>query len=186
LQLIYICNTLKARTNVVLLHTMRKENTTINSNPLFDLVVKKLLSYKVNFKVIEHKPLFSIGDVLATMNILPEQMGKTIILSQGDGKLIALITPGLLQADLARVAKYLKMPRNFVKFATKNELEGVGVVVGSISPFFDCISRVIVDEKLLSQEIIYCGSGDLCKTISITASDLIKVTGADVTSVTKT
>lgn len=164
---------------------MRKETKTTHLNQLYEAVIKKLLSDKLIFKIIEHKPLSTMEDVFNTLEIKPEQMGKTIILSVVDYGLVAVVIPGSLKLDLAKVAKAISKPRNKVKFAERKEVESLGISVGAISPFFDCFSKVIVDESFLSQEMVYCGSGDLGKTISISINDLVKVTSAQTEDVVK-
>lgn len=152
---------------------------------LYDAVVKKLLLNNVIFKIIEHKPLFTMEDVLNTLEIKPEQMGKTIILSVLEYGLVAIVVPGQLKVDLVKVSKIISISRNQIKFAEKKDIEDLGISVGAVSPFFDCFSKVIVDESFLSQEMVYCGSGDLGKTISISVHDLINLTSAKVGDVVK-
>ncbi len=164
---------------------MKKEAKTTHLNTLYESIIKKLLSNKANFRIIEHKPLFTMEDVFDTLDIKPEQMGKTMLLFAESCGVIAVVVPGSLKVDLAKVAKSISKPRNKVKFSDRKEVESLGISVGAISPFFDCVSKVIVDKSFLSQEMVYCGSGDLGRTISISVEDLIKITSAQVADVVK-
>ncbi len=155
------------------------------SNFLFEAVVKKLESNKVFFNIIEHKPLFIMEDVYNTLNVKPEKTAKTILLSVDDYGLIAVVVPGLSKVDLAKIAKSIIKPRNKIKFAEKKEVEKIGISIGSVSPFFDCFAKMIVDKSLLSQDIVFCGSGDLSKTISVQIHNLLKITSAEIADVIK-
>lgn len=164
---------------------MRSKNNTTQQHSAFKKVANRLEKNGIIYKVIEHEPLVTMGDVFETLKVNSKQAGKTLLLSVEGFGMVAVVLPGTSKIDLTKVSKFLAVPRSKIRFLVKKEVEDLGISIGSASPFLDFITKVIIDESFLSQDQLYCGSGDLCKTIVISIRDLVQTTSAGIADVVK-
>lgn len=87
----------------------------------------------------------------------PEKTLKTLVMkaySEEGSEFIAVITRGDLKVDLEKLKTKLNLTK--VRFAQKEELERLGLVMGYISSI-DCKMKIIVDKKIEENKNYYDG-----------------------------
>lgn len=151
----------------------------------FSLIVDRLKSLSVTFEVIEHSPVVTIDDVVRVLNIPTDTMAKTMLFNVDRIGLVAVILPGLNKVDYSKLATALGVKRKAVNLTTKEQADRLGVQVGAISPLSCLHQRVLLDSKLFNQKMVYCGSGDLSKTIKIAPATIVNVTSATIVDVSR-
>jgi len=155
------------------------------NNKTFSLIIDRLKSLEVTFEVIEHSPVVTIDDVIRVLDIPTDAMAKTILFNVDRIGLVAVILPGLNKVDYSKLAAVLDVRRKAINLMDKEQADKLSVQVGAISPLSDLYQRVLLDPKLFNQEMVYCGSGDLSKTIKIAPATIINVTSAMVVDVSR-
>lgn len=150
---------------------------------VFESIVGMLQALKISFEIIDHPPVYTIEDVLGVLPLKLDEMAKTIVMLLNRSDLVAVVIPGSSRVDYSKVAKVLGVSRNMIKFADKSEVEKTGMAIGSISPLHNCFAKVIVDSRLLKKERVFCGSGDLKKTISISPATIVEINKAIIADV---
>jgi prolyl-tRNA editing enzyme YbaK/EbsC (Cys-tRNA(Pro) deacylase) len=152
---------------------------------IFQSIEAVLHSKGVSFGVIDHSPLVTMDDVVRTLDIPAKAMAKTLLFSLGEGKLVAVVLPGLGKVDYAKVAKTLQVKRQSLCLASEEEVGDAGLFAGAVSPLDSVFHTVVMDSALLAEQMVYCGSGDLSKTIRIAPEKIVEITSAVVADVSK-
>ena len=149
-------------------------------------ILERLKSLGCSPKVMDHDPVITMDDVVKTLNIPIASMAKTILLSQKEIGLIAVVLPGMNKVDYSRIANTLHVSRKTVKIAEQKMLTGCGLNSGDVCPFYEFFQKTIVDSALLTQQFVYCGSGDPRKTIMIAPQEMVQAIGAIIADVSQT
>ena len=155
----------------------------MTTNNDFDSIVGKLQGLGVQFEIIEHSPVVTIEDVIRVLDVPVEAMAKTILFEVTGIGLVAVVLPGLCRVDYSKLAAALKVGRKTIKLFTQDRAKESNVQFGAVSPLSSQYQRVLLDSKLSNQKMVYCGSGDLSKTIKISPAIIasaLSVTEADV------
>ncbi len=140
----------------------------------FKKIKSDLEKKEVRFEHITHQPLKTMVDVVNALDVEEEKMAKTVVLNVY-GDLVAVLLPGAKRLNYTVIARVLGVNRNDIKFATPKDLASAGLSIGSISPFSDVFKDMLIDEILLTQDYMYCGSGDEDKTLKISPSNFLEV-----------
>jgi len=151
-----------------------------------ETIIERLNISGYSPEVIDHDPVITMEDVVQTLDISIASMAKTILLFHKEIGLIAVILPGMNKVDYSKVAGILHIPPKTVKMAGQEILTNLGLSSGDICPFYYFFQKTIIDVALLKQQFVYCGSGDLQKTIMITPKEIVKATAAIVADASKT
>lgn len=149
----------------------------------FATVAQRLEDKGILFNRLTHTPLFTMEDVKKILNVPEQSMAKTLVIASEGGSLVAAVLPGSKKLHYAALAKVLGIKRRVLRIADTSQLQNSGLVVGAISPFAGAFTRVVVDPSLLTQTVIYCGSGDYDKTIAASPKDLVSATSATVAEI---
>lgn len=142
----------------------------------FDKITSWLGSSGVGYNVIEH-PMFdgtAQGSSITT-GTRPEQGAKALVMTVSGSELIMVVLRGPDKVDYKAVKKAVNS--NNVRLATTDEIQKVtSIPVGSLPPFGNYFKMTTyVDELLLNETEIACGTGLPTKTIIINSSDFVKV-----------
>ena len=148
-------------------------------------ILERLKSSGYSPKVMNHDPVITMDDVIKTLDIPIASMAKTILLSQKEIGLIAVVLPGMNKVDYSKVANTLHVPRKTVKIAEQKMLTGLGLNSGDVCPFYKFFQKTIIDTALLTQQFVYCGSGDPRKTIMIPSQEMVNATVGTVADVSQ-
>ena len=149
-------------------------------------ILERLKSLGYSPKVMEHDPVITMDDVVRTLDIPADSMAKTMLLSQEDIGLIAVILPGMNRIDFSKVVAILGVSEKTVRFAGSEITKNLGLNSGDMCPFHDFFQRIIVDATLLKQRTVHCGSGDPRKTIVIDPNEMVKAIGATIADISQT
>jgi prolyl-tRNA editing enzyme YbaK/EbsC (Cys-tRNA(Pro) deacylase) len=89
--------------------------------------------------------------------------------------------------DRKKLATVLGVGRKRVKFASAEQALAItGFVVGSMPPFgHRQMLRTLVAPAITRLDLIYGGGGDIDAMMRLTPSDLMRVTGAEMTNVSE-
>ncbi len=131
-----------------------------------------------------HTP--TVEDAARELSVVPEQIIKSLVFKVRDEPLL-VINNGTARVDRRKLAKYLEVGRKWAKFASPElALEITGFVVGSMPPFGHRTRlRTLVDSAVSDQVVIFGGGGDLNAMMRLTPAELLRVTGAEVVSLSE-
>lgn len=131
-----------------------------------------------------HTP--TVEDAARELDVAPDQIIKSLVFKVREEPIL-VINNGLARVDRRKLAKYLEVGRKWARFATPEQALAItGFVVGSMPPFGHLTHlRTIVDSTVSSQAEIFGGGGDINAMMRLTPDELIKVTGAEITSLSE-
>ncbi len=132
----------------------------------------------------EHTP--TVSDAARALKVTNDQIIKSLIFRTADEPLL-VINNGLARVDRRKLAAFLEVGRKRVKFATPEQaLEITGFVVGSMPPFGHRKKlRTLIDPTVTDQEVIFGGGGDIDAMMRMTATELLRVTEAELVTVSE-
>ena len=156
--------------------------TTVNN------ITRLLDSRKISYKTFE-TPADKLGalDVAGLLNISPDEVFKTIVVTREKGKKpILAVIPGPRTVDLKLLAAFLGEKK--VYLPTEREAEQLtGLQAGGISPLalINKGFQVVIDSLAQSQSEIHISGGQRGLNIRLPVTELIKLTNARVSSISR-
>jgi Cys-tRNA(Pro)/Cys-tRNA(Cys) deacylase len=150
-------------------------------------VTRFLDARKVKYAAHE-MPAEKLGAVEAArfMGVAPEQVFKTIVVVREKKKPILAVVPGPRVVDLKLLAVFLNEKK--VHLPTEREAEMLtGLQAGGISPLalINKGFQVVVDSAARGYEKIYISGGQRGLDIQLGVEDLLKLTNAGVSAISK-
>ena len=126
----------------------------------------------------------TVSAAARALGVATDLIIKSLVFSL-PGEAVLVINNGLNRVDRRLLANYLEVGRKRVKFADPDQALAItGYVVGSMPPFgHRQAMRTIVDTNIAGLEMVYGGGGRTDAMLRLTPSELIRVTGAEVTSI---
>ena len=126
-----------------------------------------------------HTP--TVSDAARELGVATEQIIKSLVF-MNDGIPLLVITNGLARVDRRKLATFLEVGRKRVKFATADQaLALTGFVVGSMPPFGHRQRlRTLVDPAVTMLETVYGGGGDVDAMMRLDTPELLRVTEAQI------
>lgn len=120
-------------------------------------------------------------DAAAAVGCAVAQIAKSIVLRSGD-QTVLVITSGANRVDMAKVSSVLGRP---VKPADGRWVREVtGFAIGGVAPAgHDRSVRILIDQDLCALDAIWAAAGSPRHVFRTTATDLIRLTGAEVADV---
>lgn len=138
----------------------------------------------VPFQLVEHtRTTSAYGDARA-MHRRPETVGKTVVLREASGYVLAVV-PATQRLDLRKLRAVLGSSRQ-LQLVDEAEMaeEFPAFEVGAIPPFgTELPAAEVVDSRLLDEDRIVCASGDHAHAILIDPRDVVAVAGAAVADI---
>lgn len=142
-----------------------------------------LVEKGIDYEVLRHEPVVTIDDVKRVLKIPYDQMAKTLVVGVGD-QICQAILSGYNRLDRKKLAQTLGVSQRSVDmFSREKVTEKIGIPIGAIPPF-GLGYKVVLDERLLGQDWIYCGFGSLTSSLKIHPQDLVSIAGAVVADIT--
>lgn len=128
----------------------------------------------------------TVEDAARALKVGTHQIIKSLVF-QINGDFLLVINNGLARVDRRKIATYLGVGRKRVKFASADQaLDGTGYVVGSMPPFGHIQKmRTLVDKAVMELDMVYGGGGDIDAMMSLAPAELIRVTKAEVVSLSE-
>ncbi len=131
-----------------------------------------------------HTP--TVEDAARELCVAPEQIIKSLVFKVRDEPLL-VINNGLARVDRRKLAKHLAVGRKWARFASPELAQEItGFVVGSMPPFGHHTGlRTLVDSAVSDQTEIFGGGGDLNAMMRLIPAELMRVTGAEMVSLSE-
>ncbi len=128
----------------------------------------------------------TVSHAARELQVENDQIIKSLVFILNDEPLL-VINNGLARVDRRKLAALLQVGRKRVKFANPEQaLTITGYIVGSMPPFgHKSAMRTLADTAVTAQNVIYGGGGDINAMMRLTPSELLKITGADVVSLSE-
>jgi Cys-tRNA(Pro)/Cys-tRNA(Cys) deacylase len=106
------------------------------------------------------------------------QIVKSLVFASGGRFLVAMI-PGDRRADRRKVALAAGTKRARVASAEEVE-DATGFAPGAVAPFpLPGVERLLIDQRLLTQPLVWTGAGSERHLAAISPSDLVRLTRAE-------
>ena len=149
-------------------------------------ILKILKKNKAKYKILEHKPVYTIEDVKREISYFPNCMIKTVVFkikAKIEGKILFVIVVLLAEKRVNKdiIAKFLGISRSKLKFAPEKDILRLGFPVGGIAPFGFKENNIkickFIDEDIINSkcEWFYMGIGDNRKTLKIRREDFLDI-----------
>jgi len=142
----------------------------------FERMTVWLKSARVPYRVIEHASIDGTASgSSATSGTRSEQGAKALIMMVGGEKPIMVVVRGPDRVDYKAVKRITKSQN--VRLAKLEEIGKVTpLAIGTLPPFGDLFGiTTYVDQQLLDQQEIACGTGLATRTLMIRTDDFRKV-----------
>jgi len=155
----------------------------MNSTDLKNFIDKEDITAEI-LTLDGHTP--TVEDAARELAVAPEQIIKSLVFRIRDEPIL-VINNGLARVDRRKLARHLAVGRKWARFASPEQaLEITGFVVGSMPPFGHLTRlRTLVDSAVSDQAVIFGGGGDLNAMMRLTPAELIRVTGAELVSLSE-
>jgi Cys-tRNA(Pro)/Cys-tRNA(Cys) deacylase len=156
---------------------------------VFHMLVEILSLSGAPFVVHEHEPTRTIEEAERNLSFDVERIVKTVVFRRRSGGLVLAALRGTRRVDYARLAALLEINRRDLAALSPVEVSSsLGVEPGSVSPLLQVAGgEFLIDEDVLAiTPTLYCGAGRPDRTMEISPSDLVRITGGRVAAFSKT
>jgi Ala-tRNA(Pro) deacylase len=140
----------------------------------------------IDFDVLEHTHTERALDEAAALGMGPEGVAKTLVLVTPSGNVRAVLAASA-RVDLHKVAGVLGVGGKKVHLASEDDLARSypDFELGAVPPFGGREDPVLVDERLAARDWIALEAGSHDRSIRLKATDLVRLTSAQVADITK-
>ena len=129
-----------------------------------------------SFVVHRHAPLRSVAEAFAA-GLPIEKAAKTLAVMAG-GDLVLVVIPAVTSLDLVALGAVLGAPD--VRLCSRAELAQLDGELGALCPFPVGGAAVVVDHEVARSRRVLCGSGRKDRSLELSGSDLVRLSGASV------
>ena len=161
---------------IMLRHSGDSERSVEDSRiSVFEKIKNLLDQNKVEYKLMEHKAVFTSEDAAAVRKT-ELKLGAKALIMKADKKPIMIVVPGDKKVDTSTFKKLY-----FIKdltMATREEVKAIsGVEVGAVPPFGNLFKiPLYFDKTIVDNETVFFNAGSHSKSISMKGLDLEKAT----------
>jgi Cys-tRNA(Pro) deacylase len=136
--------------------------------------IQKLKDLKIPYRLLEFPAVARTSqDVVRMGDVDPREIIKTLMVKTSDGRVYALMLPGIMKVDNKKVRKLLKSKK--LRMLNKDELkENTPFVPGEVCPIIIEKIPIYIDKRSFETEKVNFGSGDLYFGIEINSKDIKK------------
>jgi len=143
-------------------------------NVVFGKIRDVLNREKIEFEVLEHRPVFTSKDAAEVRGTELKQGCKALICKTEEGHIQAVV-PGNKELDIEKLQK-LTLFKKLELANAKEVKQATGCNIGSVPPFGNLFGlKVYFDKLVLENEIIAFNAGQHTKSIKMKAKDLARV-----------
>jgi Cys-tRNA(Pro)/Cys-tRNA(Cys) deacylase len=147
--------------------------------------IRALQASGVTFEVVRTERPSSAEESAALQGIALEQLIRTIVVRRGADDHVFVLVPGGRQIDWPKLRAHLGVSRLSLPDAEEARA-ATGYERGAITPFGSSSPwPVIADASILALERVAIGGGARGVNVHLSATDLVRVTGAEIADVTK-
>lgn len=145
-------------------------------------------SLDIAYRVLPHaQPVFTAEAAAAQRGVVKEEMVKSILLKDRDGRYVMACVPGEAKLDPQAVRAVLPAEWKRLSFATAEEITAVtGYVQGAVAPL--CLPEgipVVMDAFFNTRARCNISSGDPMAGLELGPQDLIRAAQATLATITK-
>lgn len=156
---------------------------------MIDTTITRLLDGNgVPYRVLAHRePVYTVDAAVAQRGVPVEQMVKSILLRDREGRYVMACVTGDAQLDPQAVRAVLPPDWKRLSFASADEIRSVtGCVQGAVAPLgLPASVRVIFDAAIARQARVNISSGDPVAGLELDPQDLIRLAGARLASIAR-
>ena len=134
---------------------------------------RQLDALGIPYQTFRHPgPVLSLEQAARERHQQPEQVIRSIVFRAGEGVFVMLLMAGDEQVSWRALRRYLGQSR--LTMATEPELiQFTGYAAGAVSPFgMPAPMRVLIDQRVLQNDVVSIGSGERGLTILMTPAAL--------------
>jgi Ala-tRNA(Pro) deacylase len=144
-----------------------------------DRLERWLQTAGVDFRVLEHPPVFTSEEAARVRGTPPEAGAKALVM-RAEARFVQLVLPGDRRVDNTRLRAILGTRK--LRFATAEELQTLtGCQAGAVPPFGNLFDLpVYVDEPLATRETIAFNAGSHTVSFTMRGADFVRLSGATV------
>ena len=138
-------------------------------------------AHKIAYRVLPHsEPVFTVEAAAKQRGVVKEEMVKSILLRDKDGRYVMACVTGEARLDPKAVRAHLPKSWKRLHFATAEEILAVtGCVQGAVTPLgLPDDVPVIFDEAIARCEKVSISSGDPMAGLELDTKDLMRAAGA--------
>ena len=152
------------------------------ADALFRKIIDALEKEKMEHEVMEHKAVYTSQEAADVRGTTLEQGCKALVCKIEKG-FVQIVLSAAKELDLRKAKKELDV--QFAELADAEDVKKIsGVSIGAVPPFGNLFGlKVYVDKSVLDNKEVAFNAGLHTKSIKMKASDLVKVTGAKIVSV---
>jgi len=161
-------------------------------------IIRLLENNNVVLNIKEHAPVSSPDDVAKILGVSRDELIKSILIrvnssevetssSEIRSQYYAVVVQANRKVDCAKLSYILGVKRKQIEIVNHYELEEItGFSVGGIPPFgYPHSINVILDDRIRSLGMVYCGTGKRTESLRISVDDLIKVASPVIADISK-
>ena len=146
-------------------------------------------AHKITYRVLPHsEPVFTVEAAAKQRGVVKEEMVKSLLLRDKDGRYVMACLTGNARLDPKAVRAHLPKGWKRLHFATAEEILAVtGCVQGAVTPLgLPDDVPVIFDEAIALCEKVSISSGDPMAGLELDPKDLIRAAGAQLAPIAET
>jgi Ala-tRNA(Pro) deacylase len=145
---------------------------------------RELADSGVDYEVIAHRPTMTAADEARAIEVAPEEVAKTLVLTSDAGYVRAVV-PASERLDLHKVRAVLGNGKS-TRLATEAELVAAYPMfeLGAVPPFGGPDGdRTIVDRRLAERESVVVEAGSHRESLRVKTQDLLAITHAEIAEI---
>ena len=136
--------------------------------------IRTLQALGLPFRVHEHPAARTFDDLHLT-GLDVDTSAKTLAFLLTDGTIALAAIPGPARLRYAQLAAALGVSRSSLRPAGPDDLLGLDMTPGGVSPVTDAVGvRLVLDASLTGLDVLYCGGGRPELTIEIEPKVLLE------------
>ena len=143
-------------------------------NVIFEKIRNVLNNEKIDFEVIEHKPVYTSKEAAEVRGTELKQGCKALICKTDEGFIQACVS-GAKELDINKLQKVTLFKK--IELANAVEVKKVsGCSIGAVPPFGNLFDlKVYFDKSVVENDVVAFNAGQHTKSIKMKAKDLVKV-----------
>jgi prolyl-tRNA editing enzyme YbaK/EbsC (Cys-tRNA(Pro) deacylase) len=151
----------------------------------FDKILELLDNNKIEYVVHEHSAIPNVATAINVVDFDLDRCLKTLAFEYNDN-IIFVCLPAMSKLDYAKLSKGLGINRQDIKMLDGAMLASLRFGDGGVAPFkINNSIKVLFDDSIQPNTIVYCGSGVSTKTIEINSSKLFEINNATILDLQK-
>ncbi len=145
-----------------------------STNAVFNMIKDVLNKEKIDYEVLEHRPVFTSKEAAEVRGTELKQGTKALVLKTEDGFIQACVA-GNKELDVEKLQKITLFKK--IGMANAKEVRQVtGCNIGSVPPFGNLFElKVYFDKSVLENEILAFNAGSHTRSIKMKAKDLVNI-----------